>query len=388
MDFTLTSDQREFQQVARQFARKELAPNAARWDEEKHFPRDVITLAGELGFCGLYSSAHHGGLELPRLDTVVVLEELAAGCTATAAYLSIHNMATWMVCNWGTDALLQSWAESLTSGAKLASYCLTEPDAGSDAASLRTSATRQGECYVLNGSKVFISGAGSTDMLVVMARTGSADSGSRGISAFAVPADANRIHYGKNEVKMGWNCQPTRTITFDNVQVPVAHRLGEEGEGFKIAMRGLDGGRINIAACSLGAAQACLEHAQRYLLERKQFGQALANFQALQFKLADMATELIAARQMVYLAASYLDQDHAEKTTYCAMAKRFASDVGFRVCNEALQLHGGYGYLREFPIERYFRDTRVHQILEGTNEIMRLIVARRLLEEGATEALR
>jgi len=382
MDFSLSEDQRAFQQAARAFAAGELAPHAAKWDEEKHFPREVIAAAGAMGFCGMYCPEALGGMGLGRLDTTLILEELAAGCTSTAAYISIHNMATWMLCQWGSKAVHAEWAEALTSGQQLASYCLTEPDAGSDAAALKTTARHEGDDYILNGSKMFISGAGSTDLLVVMARTGGADSGARGISAFAVPARLAGIEYGKNEVKMGWNSQPTRAISFTNVRLPASLRLGAEGEGFKIAMRGLDGGRINIATCSLGAAQACLDHSRHYLRERKQFGQALAQFQALQFRLADMATELIAARQMVRLAASYLDHDHPDKTTYCAMAKRFATDVGFQVCHEALQLHGGYGYLREFPIERYFRDTRVHQILEGSNEIMRVIIARRLLDEG------
>jgi alkylation response protein AidB-like acyl-CoA dehydrogenase len=381
MDFSLSEDQLAFQKTARDFARGELAPHAARWDEEKHFPKDVIAKAGELGFCGIYCPEADGGLGLSRLDTALILEELAQGCTSTAAFISIHNMATWMLCTWGSVELRAHWAGLLTSGQKLASYCLTEPDAGSDAAALKSTARREGDDYILNGSKMFISGAGSTDLLVVMARTGSAESGARGISAFAVPAHSPGINYGKNEIKLGWNSQPTRAISFENVHIPAANRLGAEGEGFRIAMRGLDGGRINIATCSIGAAQACLDHSRHYLRERKQFGQALAQFQALQFKLADMATELVAARQMVRMAASYLDQDHPEKTVYCAMAKRFATDAGFAICNEALQLHGGYGYLREFPIERYFRDARVHQILEGSNEIMRVIIARRLLAD-------
>ncbi|MET0378467.1 MAG: acyl-CoA dehydrogenase family protein [Spongiibacteraceae bacterium] len=388
MDFSLNDDQVAYQQAARDFARGELAPHAALWDEEKIFPRDVIAAAGQLGFCGMYSPQEFGGLGLTRLDTTIILEELAAGCTSTAAFISIHNMSTWMSCTWGTDVLRAHWSEALTSGNRLASYCLTEPNAGSDAASLRTTARREGDVYIVNGGKMFISGAGSTDLLVVMVRTGAPNSGARGISALAIPANLPGIEYGKNEIKLGWNSQPTRAITFDNVRVPVTHLLGAEGEGFKIAMRGIDGGRINIATCSIGAAQATLDLAQRYLREREQFGQPLAQFQALQFRLADMATDLVAARQMVRMAASALDNNHPEKTVYCAMAKRFATDVGFDVCNQALQLHGGYGYLREYPIERFLRDARVHQILEGTNEIMRVIIARRLLEDGATEALR
>ncbi|TDJ47050.1 MAG: acyl-CoA dehydrogenase [Gammaproteobacteria bacterium] len=386
MEFSLNEDQLAFQQAARDFSRGELAPKAALWDAEKIFPVDVIKAAGELGFCGMYSPEAHGGLGLSRLDAVIILEELASGCTSTAAFISIHNMVAWMVCTWGGPELTAEWVPPLVSGQKLASYCLTEPNAGSDAGSLQTTARRAGANYVLNGSKMFISGAGMTELLIVMARTGG--EGPRGISAFAVPADSAGINYGKNEAKMGWNSQPTCAVSFDNVAVPVCNRLGEEGEGFKIAMQGLDGGRINIATCSVGAAQATLDHTQRYLLERKQFGQPLAKFQALQFQLADMATELVAARQMVRMAASYMDSNHPEKTVYCAMAKRFATDVGFEVCNRALQLHGGYGYLREFPIERFFRDTRVHQILEGTNEIMRVIISRRLLQEGGTEAIK
>ena len=388
MNFNLSDDQQAFREAARAFAEGELAPHAARWDEEKFFPKAVIAKAGELGFCGIYCPESMGGMGLSRLDTALILEELAAGCTATAAFISIHNMASWMIATWGSESLREAWGASLTAGHQLASYCLTEPNAGSDAGALQTSAVRRGDSYVLNGSKMFISGAGSTEMLVVMARTGARDDGPAGITAFAVPADLEGISYGKNEVKMGWNCQPTRAITFADVTVPASHRLGAEGEGFKIAMQGLDGGRINIATCSLGAAQATLGLAQRYLQQRTQFGKPLASFQALQFKLADMATELVAARQLVRLAAFKLDTGSADKTTYCAMAKRFATDVGFQVCNEALQLHGGYGYLREYPVERFVRDTRVHQILEGTNEVMRLIVARRLLQDDAIEAIR
>jgi len=386
MDFSLNDDQLAYQGAAREFAVGELAPYAAEWDEQKIFPRDTIAAAGALGFCGMYSPPELGGLGLSRLDTTIILEELAAGCTSTAAFISIHNMATWMTCTWGTPALREQWCADLTAGNKLASYCLTEPNAGSDAANLRTTAVRDGDVYIVNGSKAFISGAGSTDLLVCMVRTGGP--GAKGISALAIPADLPGIDYGKNEVKLGWNSQPTRAIMFDNVRVPVSCLLGAEGEGFKIAMRGIDGGRINIATCSIGAAQATLTLAQRYLRERDQFNQPLAQFQALQFRIADMATELVAARQMVRMAASALDNDHPEKTVYCAMAKRFATDAGFEICNQALQLHGGYGYLREYPIERFFRDARVHQILEGTNEIMRVIIARRLLEEGATETIR
>ncbi|WP_286999761.1 MULTISPECIES: acyl-CoA dehydrogenase family protein [Comamonas] len=388
MDFELSADQRAFAATARQFAQTELAPHAAEWDREAIFPREAIAQAGELGFCGLYAPENAGGLALPRLDATLVFEELAAVDPSTTAFITIHNMATWMLGTWATEAVRTTWGEALTSGQKLASYCLTEPGAGSDAASLKTRADKDGDHYVINGAKAFISGAGSTDVLVLMARTGAPDSGAKGISAFAVPADATGISYGKKEEKMGWNSQPTRVISFDNVRIPADHLLGQEGEGFKIAMKGLDGGRINIATCSIGAAQGALTQAQQYMQERKQFGKAIASFQALQFKLADMATELVAARQMVRLAASKLDAGAPDASTYCAMAKRFATDAGFMVCNEALQLHGGYGYIREYPLERLMRDARVHQILEGTNEIMRVIIARRMLEADAPDAIR
>ncbi len=388
MDFELTEEQRAFADTAREFARAELAPHAAQWDAEGIFPREAIAKAGALGFCGLYAPENAGGLALPRLDATLVFEEMAAVDPSTTAFITIHNMAIWMLGTWATSAVRDHWGPLLTSGEKLASYCLTEPGAGSDAASLKTRAERSGDVYVINGSKAFISGAGSTDVLVLMARTGAPDSGAGGISAFAVPADAAGIHYGKKEEKMGWNSQPTRTISFDNVRIPADHLLGAEGEGFKIAMKGLDGGRINIATCSVGAAQGALNAAQQYMQDRKQFGKAIASFQALQFKLADMATELVAARQMVRLAASKLDAGARDASTYCAMAKRFATDAGFDVVNEALQLHGGYGYIREYPLERLLRDARVHQILEGTNEIMRVIIARRMLDGDAPDAIR
>ncbi len=386
MNFELTEDQRAFADTARAFAQAELAPYAAEWDAQAIFPVQAIAKAGELGFCGLYAPENAGGLALPRLDATLVFEELAAVDPSTTAFITIHNMATWMLGTWAQDEVREQWGEALTSGKKLASYCLTEPGSGSDAASIKTRAELVGNEYVLNGSKAFISGAGSTDILVLMARTG--DAGAAGISAFAVPANLPGIHYGKKEEKMGWNSQPTRTISFDNVRIPANHLLGREGEGFKIAMKGLDGGRINIATCSVGAAQGALGHAQRYMQERKQFGKTLASFQALQFKLADMATELVAARQMVRLAASKLDAGAPDASTYCAMAKRFATDAGFNVINDALQLHGGYGYIREYPLERLLRDARVHQILEGTNEIMRVIIGRRMLDGDAPDVIR
>lgn len=385
MNFDLTEDQKMFADMAKQFSDAELLPNAAKWDEDHVFPKEVIAQAGELGMCGLYSPEEAGGLGLSRLDSSIIFEQLAMGCTATTAMMTIHNMATWMISTWGTDTLKDAWCPELVTGQKLASYCLTEPGSGSDAASLRTTAKVDGDEYVINGSKMFISGAGETDILVVMVRTGG--EGAKGISAVAVPADAAGIHYGKAEEKLGWNAQPTRLITFEDVRIPVANLLGNEGEGFKFAMKGLDGGRINIATCSIGTAQQALNTAREYMQERQQFGKPIAAFQGLQFKLADMATELVAARQMVRLAAYKLDQDDPEKTAYCAMAKQFATDVGFKVCDAALQIHGGYGYIKEYPLERHFRDVRVHQILEGTNEIMRVIIARRLLTEGAGDIL-
>ncbi|MET3998958.1 acyl-CoA dehydrogenase family protein [Marinobacterium sp. MBR-109] len=383
MDFELNEDQIAFADMARAFAQNELEPNAAEWDQEAIFPVDVLQKAGELGFCSLYTPEEVGGLGLSRLDASIIFEQLAMGCTSTTAYITIHNMVSWMVASFGGPAVIEQWGEGLATGQMLGSYCLTEPNAGSDAASLKTSARLDGDHYVLNGSKIFISGAGSTDVLVVMARTGG--EGASGISAFAVDAKSEGISYGRKEDKMGWNCQPTRMITFEDVRVPAENLLSKEGDGFKIAMKGLDGGRINIATCSVGTAQQALNKATEYMLERKQFGKRLADFQALQFRIADMQTELIAARQMVRLAASKLDRGHSDATTYCAMAKRFATDVCYNICDEALQLYGGNGYIKEYPLERYLRDTRVHRILEGTNEVMRLIIARRVLAEGAAE---
>ncbi|MFN1600037.1 acyl-CoA dehydrogenase family protein [Vibrio harveyi] len=379
MDFELNEDQRMFADTAQQFAAERLAPMAAEWDEKQIFPKDILREAGELGFLSLYTPEEQGGLGLSRLDASIIFEQLSMGCTSTTAFMTIHNMVTWMVASFATDEVKDTFCPKLITGEFLGSYCLTEPNAGSDAASLATSATKQGDNYILNGGKTFISGAGDTDVLVVMARTG--DAGAKGVSAFVVPADADGISYGRKEPKMGWNSQPTRAVTFDSVSIPVSNLLGEEGQGFVFAMKGLDGGRINIATCSIGTAQQALNQAAQYMQERKQFGKSLAQFQALQFKLADMATELVAARQLVRYAASKLDRGDPDATTYCAMAKRFATDVGFQVCDQALQLYGGYGYIKEYPMERYFRDVRVHQILEGTNEIMRLIIARRLLAE-------
>lgn len=388
MDFALTEEQLAYQQTARQFAQKELKPNAAQWDRDSHFPVDVIKKTGELGFLGLYTNPDYDGLGLPRLDSALVFEELAWGDTAVAAYISIHNMVTWMIGEYAKDDVRAEIVPKLVSGELLSSYCLTEPNAGSDAGSLTTKAVKQeGEdYYLLNGEKTFISGAGSTDILVVMARTGNA--GPKGVSAFVVDAHSEGISYGKNEHKMGWKAQPTRTIHFKDVKVPAGNLLGNEGEGFKFAMKGLDGGRINIGICAVGTAQAALETALNYVQERKQFGSAIAELQSVQFKLADMLTQTIAARQMLYLAANKVDKKHSDATTYCAMAKRLATDLSFAVANEALQLHGGYGYLNEYPLERHVRDLRVHQILEGTNEIMRVIVSRSMMRDGALDSLR
>ncbi|MDF4872629.1 acyl-CoA dehydrogenase family protein [Vibrio parahaemolyticus] len=379
MDFELNEDQRAFADTAQQFSLERLAPMAAEWDEKQNFPKDVLREAGELGFLSLYTPEAHGGLGLSRLDASIVFEQLSMGCTSTTAFMTIHNMVSWMVASFATEDVRAKYCPKLVTGEWLGSYCLTEPNAGSDAASLTTIASKKGDTYVLNGGKAFISGAGETDVLVVMARTGEA--GAKGVSAFVVPAQADGISYGRKEPKMGWNSQPIRAVTFDNVVIPASHLLGEEGQGFIFAMKGLDGGRINIATCSVGTAQQALNQATQYMLERKQFGKSLAQFQALQFKLADMATELVAARQLVRYAASKLDRGDPDATTYCAMAKRFATDIGFQICDQALQIYGGYGYIKEYPMERYFRDVRVHQILEGTNEIMRLIIARRLLSE-------
>ncbi len=379
MNFELNDEQRAFQDMARQFAGEEMAPYAAQWDEATEFPVETLRKAAALGLAGIYVREGSGGSGLTRLDAAVIFEELASACTSTAAYISIHNMVAWMIDSFGSDAQRAAFLPRLLSMEHFASYCLTEPGAGSDAASLQTKAVRDGDDYVLNGSKAFISGGGASDVYLVMCRTGGP--GAEGVSALIVPKDTPGLSFGKKEKKLGWNSQPTAAVIFEDARVPVANRLGEEGEGFKFAMMGLDGGRVNIAACSLGGARACLEAAKAHLQERRQFGKPLANFQALQFKLADMATELEAARLMTWRGAMAIDGDAPDKTQRCAMAKRFATDVGFKVCNEALQLHGGYGYIREYPIERYFRDVRVHQILEGTNEIMRVIIARKLLAE-------
>ena len=378
MDFNLTDDQRAFQDTARQFARAAMAPHAAEWDEKRVFPEDTLREAAALGFGGLYVSSDFGGSALSRIDSAIILEELAAGCTSTAAYISIHNMAAGMIDRYGSPAQKSKYLEKLCSMAWFGSYCLTEPSAGSDAASLRTKAVRDGDHYVLNGTKAFISGGGRAEVYLCMVRTGG--DGPKGISCVIVDKGTPGLSFGAQERKLGWNSQPTAMVIFEDCRVPVANLLGEEGQGFKIAMAGLDGGRVNIAACSLGAAQACFDAAAAYVQTRTQFGQPLNALQSVQFKLADMATELEAARLMVLKAASKLDAGVPDAALYCAMAKRFATDIGFQVCDQALQLHGGYGYLKDYPIERYLRDTRVHQILEGTNEIMRVVIARHLLK--------
>jgi len=377
MDFQMTEDQRAFQDAARSFAQNEMAPHAKQWDEEHVFPEDTLRAAAELGFAGIYVRDDVGGSGLGRLDAAIIFEELAAACPSTAAYISIHNMAAWMIDRFGNDDQRHAFLPKLCTMEHFASYCLTEPGAGSDAASLKTKAVRDGDDYVLNGSKAFISGGGRSDVYVVMCRTGG--DGPKGISTLVVPKDTPGLSFGKQEEKLGWHSQPTSAVIFEDCRVPVANRLGEEGDGFKIAMMGLDGGRLNIGSCSLGGARAALAHALEYTKERKQFGKPLAEFQALQFRLADMETELAAARLLLHRAASALDAKDPDATKLCAMAKRLATDTGFQVCNDALQLHGGYGYIREYPIERLLRDLRVHQILEGTNEIMRLIIARKML---------
>jgi alkylation response protein AidB-like acyl-CoA dehydrogenase len=377
MDFDLTEEQLAFQATARDFAESEMMPQAAAWDEGSIFPVEVLRRAGALGFGGLFVSEEVGGAALPRLDATVIFEELAKGCTSTAPYISIHNMAAWMIDAFGDAALRERLLPKLCRMELFASYCLTEPEAGSDAASLECRARRDGDHYVLDGTKAFISGGGVADVYVTMVRTGEA--GARGISCVVVEKGATGLGFGAQERKLGWKSQPTAMVMFEGCRVPVANRLGAEGQGFKIAMAGLDGGRLNIAACSIGGAQFCLDRTIAYMRERRQFGSRLADFQALRFRVADYATELEAARLLVRRAASALDRGAGGATALAAMAKRFATDIGFEAVNGCLQLHGGYGYLRDYPIERVLRDLRVHQILEGSNEIMRLIVSRDLL---------
>ena len=379
MDFQLTEDQRAVEEAARRFAKDKLAPHAAEWDETEHFPVDVMREAAELGFASIYVKSDVGGSEMSRLDAAIIFEELSAGCTSTAAFISIHNMASWMIDRFASDEVRKRFLPKLATMEHIGSYCLTEPGSGSDAASLRTRAVKDGDHYVLNGSKAFISGAGTSDIYVCMVRTG--EEGPKGISCIVVEKGTPGLSFGKMEKKMGWKSQPTAQVIFDNCRVPVANRVGAEGEGFRIAMAGLDGGRINIGACSVGTARAALEEAKAYVSDRKQFGKPIAEFQATQFKLADMATELEAARLMIRNAADALDKKLQRATMLCAMAKRFASDLGFKIANDSLQLHGGYGYLKDFPAERHVRDLRVHQILEGTNEVMRVIIGREMFRQ-------
>ncbi|HEY5239625.1 MAG TPA: isobutyryl-CoA dehydrogenase [Rhizomicrobium sp.] len=379
MDFELTEDQRAVQDAARRFAAEKLAPHAAEWDAKEFFPVATLREAAALGFAGIYVKSDVGGSELTRLDAAIIFEELSAGCTSTAAYLSIHNMASWMIDRFGNDDQRKRFLPKLTTMEHIASYCLTEPGAGSDAGNLKTRAVRDGDHYVLNGSKAFISGAGVSDVYVCMVRTG--EDGPKGVSCIVVEKGTPGLSFGKHERKMGWNSQPTALVIFEDCRVPVANRIGAEGEGFRIAMMGLDGGRINIGACSVGTARAAIDEAKAYATDRKQFGKAIAEFQASQFKFADMATELEASRLMIRNAAAALDARSPRATMLCAMAKRFASDAAFKIANDALQLHGGYGFLKDFPAERHVRDLRVHQILEGTNEIMRMIVAREMFRQ-------
>jgi alkylation response protein AidB-like acyl-CoA dehydrogenase len=377
MDFSLNAEQAAIRETALAFAQERIAPYAAEWDERCHFPVDVIREVAALGMATIYVPEAKGGSGLSRLDGALIMEALAYGCPAISGYVSIHNMVAWMVASYASEAQVAAWMPKLASMEWLSSYCLTEPGAGSDAAALKTSARLSGDHYLLNGTKQFISGAGASDFYFVFART--SEEGARGISAFAVMKDTPGLSFGANEKKMGWNAQPTRQVIFDNCKVPVANLVGEPGRGFRFAMSGLDGGRINIAACSLGAAWMALDKARDYMLERGAFGRPLADFQALQFKIADMATELEAARLMTYRAAEALDRADPQASMYSAMAKRLATDLGFQVCNEALQIHGGYGYLKDYGLEKLVRDLRVHQILEGTNEIMRVVIARKLL---------
>ena len=381
MDFALSEEQQAIQDMARSFAEEKLAPYAMEWDQTGHFPADVVREAATLGMAGIYVRDDVGGSGLGRLDAALIFEALSYGDPSIAAFISIHNMCAWMIDRFGEEEQRQEWLPALTSMEKIASYCLTEPGSGSDAAALRTKAERDGDEYVLKGAKAFISGGGVSDVYVVMCRTGG--EGPSGVSTVIVPDGTEGLSFGANEKKMGWNAQPTAQVNFDGARVPVKNRIGKEGDGFKFAMAGLDGGRLNIAACSLGAAQAALDKAVAYMHDRNAFGKPLTAFQALQFKIADMETELQAARTLLYQAAWKLDNKTPDATKFCAMAKRFVTDTGFRVANEALQIHGGYGYLKDYGVEKIVRDLRVHQILEGTNEIMRVIVARAMLGRNA-----
>ena len=379
MDFSLNEEQRAIQEMALDFAKERIAPHAAEWDETCHFPVDVIRQSAELGMATIYVPEDKGGSGLSRLDGALIFEALSYGCPAIAAYLSIHNMVSWMISKSATDEQLANWMPKLASMEWLSSYCLTEPGAGSDAAALKTRAVREGDTFVLNGTKQFISGAGVSDFYLLFAKSGAADD-AKSISAFAIMKDTPGLSFGPAEKKMGWNAQPTCQIILEDCRIPAANLIGREGEGFKLAMSGLDGGRVNIGACSVGAAWHALETSRTYLFERKAFGRDIGDFQALQFKIADMATDLEAARLMIYRAANALDSADPQASMYSAMGKRLATDLGFKICNEALQIHGGYGYLADYGMEKLVRDLRVHQILEGTNEIMRVVISRRLLQ--------
>ncbi|MCD2315532.1 acyl-CoA dehydrogenase family protein [Sphingomonas sp. IC-11] len=377
--FDLTDDQREIQDLARRFTADRITPFAAEWDEKHIFPRDTIKAAAELGFAAIYVSEESGGINLGRLEAALIMEAMAYGCPATSAFISIHNMASWMIDRFASDDLKGRYLPSLVTMDKMASYCLTEPGSGSDAAALKTSARLEGDHYIVNGSKQFISGAGENEVYVTMVRTGA--EGPKGISCLVIDKDTDGVSFGANERKLGWHAQPTRQVLFDNVKVPVANRVGQEGEGFRFAMMGLDGGRLNIGACSLGGAQRCLDEAIAYTKDRQQFGKPIADFQNTQFTLADMDTELQAARYLLYVAAAKVTANAPDKTRFAAMAKRLATDTGSSVVDRALQLHGGYGYLMDYPIERFWRDLRVHSILEGTNQVMRMIVGRELTRQ-------
>lgn len=379
MDFQFTEQQLSIRDAARHFAADEMVPYAAEWDEKHIFPIETLRKAASLGLAGIVIRGDVGGSELSRLDSVLIFEELSYACPSTAAYLSIHNMVSSLIDQYANETLRQYWLPKLVTMEVLSSYCLTEPHAGSDAASLKTTAVKEGNDYILNGTKAFISGGSTSDLYACMVRTG--ESGSKGITCLLVEKNRPGISFGKREQKLGWHSQPTTMIYFENCRVPISNRVGEEGQGFKIALSALNGGRINIAACSLGGAKRCLEITREYMRSRKQFQKTLSEFEALQFKFADMLTEWEASRLIVHRAANAFDH-HDEKTMmYCAMAKRFATDLCFNICNDALQLHGGYGYMQDYPIERYFRDLRVHQILEGTNEIMRLIIAKQAFQD-------
>ena len=379
MDFQLTEEQILIQDMAKSFATSELAPFSAQWDEEKYLDRNVFLKAAELGFMGIYTSEDYGGTALSRLDCALVFEQLAAGDVSHTAMITIHNMATWMIDRYSTDEIRKKYVPGLTSGDLIASYCLTEPGSGSDAASLSTKAEKVGNEYILNGTKTFISGAGWSDIYLVMART--SDQGAKGVSTFIVEKDAPGLSFGATEKKMGWNAQPTAQVIMEDCKVSEKNRVGAEGEGFKFAMSGLDGGRINIGACSLGGAQKALNASIKYTSERKQFGKFISDFQNTEFMLADMATELEASRMMIYRGADMIDKGIANASAACAMAKRYSTDMCSKIADNALQLHGGYGYLSEYEIEQIVRDLRVHQILEGTNQIMRVIISRSLLRQ-------